>query len=45
MGSAVRELREVMAHIVVDNISAVLEGQQAPNCWTPGVYAQSRRTV
>jgi glyoxylate reductase len=45
MGSAVRELREVMAHIVVDNISAVLEGQQAPNCWNPGVYAQSRRTV
>jgi len=42
MGSAVRELREGMAHIVVDNIVAVLEGKQAPNCWNPEVYAQSR---
>lgn len=33
MGSAVRELRESMANVVVDNILAVLEGRQPPNCW------------
>ena len=33
LGSAVRELREQMAHIVVDNILALLDGRQPPNCW------------
>lgn len=41
MGSAVRELREAMAHVVVDNIEAVLAGQPAPNCWNAAVYRGS----
>lgn len=39
LGSAVRELREAMANVVVDNIIAVLEGRQPPNCWNPEIYA------
>ena len=39
LGSAVRELREQMAHIVVDNILAVIEGKQPPNCWNPEIYS------
>jgi glyoxylate reductase len=39
VGSAVAELRETMAHVVVDNIVAVLEGRQPPNCWNPEIYA------
>jgi len=39
LGSAVAELREAMAHVVVDNIAAVLEGRRPPNCWNPEVYA------
>jgi glyoxylate reductase len=39
LGSAVRELRESMAHIVVDNIFAVLEGRQPPNCWNTEIYS------
>lgn len=39
LGSAVRELRETMAHIVVDNIVAVIEGKQPPNCWNTEIYA------
>jgi glyoxylate reductase len=39
LGSAVAELRESMAHIVVDNIAAVLEGRRPPNCWNPEIYA------
>jgi glyoxylate reductase len=39
LGSAVRELREVMANVVVDNILAVLDGHQPPNCWNPEIYA------
>jgi len=42
LGSAVRELRESMAHIVVDNILAVLEGRQPPNCWNTEIYSASR---
>jgi len=38
VGSAVKELRESMANVVVDNILAVLEGRQPPNCWNPEVY-------
>jgi glyoxylate reductase len=41
IGSAVAELRESMAHIVVDNIAAVLEGRRPPNCWNPEVYGGS----
>jgi glyoxylate reductase len=43
LGSAVSELREAMAHIVVDNIAAVLEGRQPPNCWNPEIYASQSR--
>ena len=39
LGSAVASLREQMAHIVVDNITAVLEGRRPPNCWNPEIYA------
>lgn len=38
LGSAVRELRETMANIVVDNILAVLEGRRPPNCWNAEIY-------
>lgn len=38
LGSAVRELRESMANVVVDNIFAVLEGRQPPNCWNKEIY-------
>jgi glyoxylate reductase len=38
LGSAVAELRESMAHIVVDNIVAVLDGRQPPNCCNPEIY-------
>ena len=38
LGSAVAELREKMAHVVVDNIEAVLAGRRPPNCWNPEVY-------
>jgi len=38
LGSAVAELREIMANIVVDNILAALEGKQPPNCWNPEIY-------
>ena len=40
-GSAVAELREEMAHMVVDNIVAVIEGRQPPNCWNPEIYASA----
>ena len=38
IGSAVRDLRESMANVVADNIIAVLEGRQPPNCWNPEIY-------
>ncbi len=38
MGSATRELREAMANVVVDNILALLEGRQPPNCWNVEIY-------
>lgn len=41
LGSAVAELRETMAHVVVDNILAILDGKQPPNCWNPEVYAKA----
>ncbi len=42
LGSAVTELRESMANVVVDNIMAVLEGRRPPNCWNPEIYDKSR---
>ena len=38
MGSAVKELREAMAHIVVDNVEAVLGGKRPPNVWNTEIY-------
>lgn len=38
MGSAVSELREAMANVVVDNILAIIEGRQPPNCWNAEIY-------
>jgi glyoxylate reductase len=43
LGSAVVELREAMAHMVVDNILAVVEGRRPPNCWNSEIYATSDR--
>jgi glyoxylate reductase len=37
-GSAVMELRERMAHVVVDNIIAVMNGRRPPNCFNPEIY-------
>lgn len=37
LGSAVFEVREQMANIVVDNILAILEGRRPPNCVNPEV--------
>jgi glyoxylate reductase len=39
LGSAVGELRESMAHIVVDNILAVIQGERPPNLYNPEVFA------
>jgi lactate dehydrogenase-like 2-hydroxyacid dehydrogenase len=37
LGSAVVEVREQMANIVVDNILALLDGKTPPNCVNPEV--------
>jgi glyoxylate reductase len=37
LGSAVRELREQMANIVVDNVLALLDGKRPPNIVNPDV--------
>jgi glyoxylate reductase len=37
LGSAVMELRDVMANIVVDNIQALIDGRAPPNCINPQV--------
>ena len=39
LGSAVMELRERMAHVVVDNIAAIAEGRLPPNCINPAAFA------
>ena len=39
LGSAVPEVREEMANIVVDNILALLGGHKLPNCVNPQVFA------
>jgi glyoxylate reductase len=41
LGSAVAEVRERMANIVVDNILALIDGRVPPNCVNPQVLAQS----
>jgi glyoxylate reductase len=40
LGTAVLELRDVMANVVVDNILAIIEGKRPPNCVNPQVYAE-----
>jgi len=39
LGSAVPQVREAMANIVVDNILAFLGGHKLPNCVNPQVFA------
>ena len=41
LGSAVMELRDVMANIVVDNIQALIDGSSPPNCVNPQVLTKS----
>lgn len=38
VGSAIPELRESMANVVVDNILAILDGRRPPNCWNAEIY-------
>ena len=42
LGSAVADLRDAMANIVVDNIAAVIEGRISPNCVNSQIYAPDR---
>ena len=35
MGSAGKDVREGMAHRVVDNIEAIIDGTTPPNCVNP----------
>ncbi|HTS40701.1 MAG TPA: D-glycerate dehydrogenase [Xanthobacteraceae bacterium] len=39
LGSAVPEVRETMANMVVDNILALIGGHKLPNCVNPQVFA------
>ena len=41
LGSAVIEVRDLMANIVVDNIEALLAGRAPPNCVNPQVLNKS----
>lgn len=45
LGSAVADLRERMAHIVVDNIHALLEGHRPPNCINMEVFAPAETST
>ena len=38
LGSAVYELREGMAHVVADNVIAIIEGRRPPNLLNPDVF-------
>ena len=40
LGSAVMEIRDQMANIVVDNIQALIDGRTPPNCVNPQVLPQ-----
>lgn len=42
LGSAVLELREAMAHVVVDNILAIIEGRRPPGCINPEVLEKRK---
>ena len=37
LGSGVMEVRETLAHIVVDNLMAILDGRRPSNCVNPEV--------
>ena len=37
LGSGVMEVREMVAHIVVDNVMAIIDGRMPPNCVNPEV--------
>ncbi len=39
IGPLLHRLRESMANIVVDNIAAIAEGKEPPNCINPAVFA------
>jgi glyoxylate reductase len=41
LGSAVLEVRDLMANIVVDNIQALIDGHVPPNCINPQVIKRS----
>lgn len=41
LGSAVATLREQMAHVVVENIQAVLKGERPPNLHNPEIYGRT----
>ena len=43
LGSAMVEVREEMANIVVDNILAFLDGKTPPNCVNPEVFGLMQR--
>lgn len=45
MGSAVTELRAAMARVAADNILAILEGREPPNCWNREIYADGGATT
>ena len=40
LGSATPEVRELMANIVIDNIAALLDGREPPNCVNPEVLGK-----
>ena len=41
LGSAVMEVRDIMANTVVDNIQALIEGRMPPNIVNPQVLPQA----
>jgi glyoxylate reductase len=41
LGSAVADIRAMMANIVVDNIQALIDGRAPPNCVNPQVLVKS----
>jgi glyoxylate reductase len=41
LGSAVMEIRDQMANIVVDNLEALLDGRTPPNCVNPQVLGKA----
>ena len=43
LGSAVVEVREALANVVVDNIVALIEGRQPPNCWNSEIYGAAHQ--